>query len=46
MSEMKERVLNSYWGKLPPDKIAEGMNVARRNAARLASDVVSTAISG
>ena len=35
---MKERVLNPYWGKLPPAKIAEGMNVARRNAARLASD--------
>jgi AbiV family abortive infection protein len=35
---MKERVLNPYWGKLPPDKIAEGMNVARANAARLASD--------
>jgi AbiV family abortive infection protein len=35
---LKERVLNPYWGKLPPDKIAEGMNIARRNAARLASD--------
>ena len=35
---MKDRVLNPYWGKLPPDKIAEGMNVARKNAARLASD--------
>lgn len=35
---MKDRVLNRYWGRLPPDKIADGMNVARRNAARLASD--------
>ncbi len=35
---MKERVLSPYWGKLPPDKIAEGMNIARRNASRLASD--------
>jgi AbiV family abortive infection protein len=35
---MKERVLNAYWGRLSPDKIAEGMNVARINAVRLASD--------
>jgi len=26
--------LRPYWGKLPPDKNAEGMNVARRNAVR------------
>jgi AbiV family abortive infection protein len=35
---MKDPVRHPYWGKLPPEKIAEGMNVARRNAARLASD--------
>jgi AbiV family abortive infection protein len=35
---MKDPVLHPYWGKLPPEKIAEGMNIARRNATRLASD--------
>src|SRR2546428_49754 len=35
---MKDRVLNPYWGRLPTEKIAEGMNVARANAARLAAD--------
>jgi len=35
---MKDCVLHPYWGKLPPEKIADGMNVAHRNAARLASD--------
>lgn len=35
---MKERVLYPYWGTLSSEKIAEGMNVARENAARLATD--------
>lgn len=35
---MKQGLLNPYWGRLPADKIAEGMNVARTNAARLAAD--------
>ena len=33
-----ERLLNPYWGKLAADKIAEGINIARANAARLAAD--------
>ena len=36
--EMKERLLNPYVGRLSAEKVAEGMNVARANAARLASD--------
>lgn len=35
---MSERLLNPYWGRLSAEKIAEGMNVARANAARLATD--------
>ena len=35
---MSEDLLNPYWDRLAADQIAEGMNVARANASRLAAD--------
>jgi AbiV family abortive infection protein len=38
MAGKRERALTQYWGDLAADGIAVGINVARRNARRLADD--------